>query len=287
MRKATNVTLLSALLILSCFAGLSGCTFQSDLDGARCDEPGAARGNQKCVGGWWRLVDAAAPSGRDASHTSDSTEPDIGSETRRSSPSDSSGSDTFGSDTSGPDTYGDTGRGGDDGECIRSCGGRECGPDGCGGWCGSCGEDEKCVGGSCECPEPSCGDRECGSVANACGGSKDCGDCGEDASCEGGSCVCDDPCSGRECGSATNACTSGSRNCGDCSQFGSKFTCDDGQCECEPNCAGDYCGGPDGCGGTCGPPPGDDCCPGEKTSCPDSSKQVPCNNGAWKFGECN
>ena len=33
--------------------------------------------------------------------------------------------------------------------CIPSCSGRECGGDGCGGSCGSCGDEESCSSGIC------------------------------------------------------------------------------------------------------------------------------------------
>jgi hypothetical protein len=41
----------------------------------------------------------------------------------------------------------DTGSGGD--TCVRACTGRECGPDGCGGTCGTCSGGETCSGGTC------------------------------------------------------------------------------------------------------------------------------------------
>ena len=76
----------------------------------------------------------------------------------------------------------------DDGICYAECYDRQCGPDGCGGVCGSCGPGDVCDGGYCMpdmgC-DPYCGGMECGD--DGCGGS--CGDCAEGYWCEGGSCV--------------------------------------------------------------------------------------------------
>lgn len=36
--------------------------------------------------------------------------------------------------------------------CVRQCTGKTCGPDGCGGSCGSCRGDKTCQGGTCACP---------------------------------------------------------------------------------------------------------------------------------------
>lgn len=47
--------------------------------------------------------------------------------------------------------------------CVRRCGGKTCGPDGCGGSCGSCKGDKTCQGGTCACRA---GEIEC--PANAC-----------------------------------------------------------------------------------------------------------------------
>ncbi len=53
-------------------------------------------------------------------------------------------------------------------ECVPSCEGRECGPDGCGGVCGQCVRGLSCsLEGACECV-PDCGARHCG--ADGCGG---------------------------------------------------------------------------------------------------------------------
>jgi len=82
--------------------------------------------------------------------------------------------------------------------CAPVCDGRECGPDGCGGTCGSCQGNQLCVDGSCGCV-PDCQGRECGS--DGCGGT--CGTCGA-GPCDdqSGHCLGDRPnCNGKECGS--------------------------------------------------------------------------------------
>jgi hypothetical protein len=79
--------------------------------------------------------------------------------------------------------------------CQPVCGGRQCGPDGCGGLCGTCPPGERCnQDGRCEPPcLPSCTGRECG--PDGCGGS--CGACPPGAWCdELGRChqTCQDEC---------------------------------------------------------------------------------------------
>ena len=94
-----------------------------------------------------------------------------------------------------------------DGRCQPACEGRACGPDGCGGSCGACGEGEGCVGGSCcspDCAERSCGGDGCGGRCGACG-------CGE--ACLEGACVfsaCDGiTCGDDGCGGSCGACQAG------------------------------------------------------------------------------
>ena len=96
--------------------------------------------------------------------------------------------------------------------CEPLCEGLECGPDGCGGDCGTCplAAPQCNAQGLCEVEcIPDCEERECG--ADGCGG--DCGTCPEIAPL--------------------------------CNALGK---CD---MECDPNCDGKDCGD-DGCGGTCG-----------------------------------
>lgn len=54
-----------------------------------------------------------------------------------------------------------------DTDCVPNCAGKACGPDGCGGSCGSCKPNEVCQQGSCICI-PNCANRECG--PDGCGG---------------------------------------------------------------------------------------------------------------------
>ena len=75
-----------------------------------------------------------------------------------------------------------------DGECCPpDCEGKECGDDGCGGWCGWCpGLQDVCTDGLCPCV-PDCEGKECGD--DGCEGS--CGDCsGPPLECVGGVCDC-------------------------------------------------------------------------------------------------
>lgn len=162
--------------------------------------------------------------------------------------------------------------------CTPSCGDDECGSDGCGGQCGSCGEREQCVAGECVGCTPACDGKECGS--DGCGGS--CGTCDANSTCSAGQCRpnCAPECAGRECGpdgcggacgpgcavgelcvsglceSCTPSCTG--RVCGDdgcggsCGECEGGASCVAGACAaCEPSCADKVCGD-DGCGGVCG-----------------------------------
>lgn len=137
-------------------------------------------------------------------------------------------------------------------DCVQECAGKECGPDGCGGFCGLCSNYGECSPeGTCEPCQPDCEGKECG--PDGCGGwcSGPIGECyltcGK--ACVDGVCVVD-PC--------------GSKECGDDGCGGSCGTCPDGEsclggaC-CMPDCEGKSCGN-DGCGGSCGNcPPGAGC----------------------------
>ena len=111
------------------------------------------------------------------------------------------------------------------GSCTRSCDpAAECGPDGCGGTCGTCGPSEACEDGACvptgPCV-PACAGRACGE--DGCGGS--CGACGGGKSCVDGQCVdgpCTPNCADKACGD--DGCGG---SCGGCS--GSEI-CTDGDC---------------------------------------------------------
>jgi len=76
--------------------------------------------------------------------------------------------------------------------CTPDCNGKECGDNGCGGMCGTCGEGWICKDGVCQedvpC-EPNCLNKECGD--NGCG--NPCGSCGIDQKCSpSGMCVAED-----------------------------------------------------------------------------------------------
>jgi DNA-binding beta-propeller fold protein YncE/predicted outer membrane lipoprotein len=64
--------------------------------------------------------------------------------------------------------------------CTRSCSGKQCGSDGCGGSCGSCSGNRTCNGqGQCVC-NPNCRGKTCGD--DGCGGS--CGSCVASEECD-------------------------------------------------------------------------------------------------------
>ena len=63
--------------------------------------------------------------------------------------------------------------------CSQECEGKDCGPDGCGGSCGSCGGGEVCLDGVCclkQCEGKNCGPDGCGSSCGACQGVEFCMD---------------------------------------------------------------------------------------------------------------
>jgi hypothetical protein len=122
------------------------------------------------------------------------------------------------------------------GGCVPSCEGRECGPDGCGGSCGTCPKSAPiCSYGFCEprCT-PECKGRECGD--DRCGGS--CGTCPQATPlCVQGICQadCTGDCTDRECGS------DGCR--GSCGQCPEGFACRDGLCQEGSGASGGKAGG--------------------------------------------
>ncbi len=118
---------------------------------------------------------------------------------------------------------------------------KECGDDGCGGSCGSCAQGQVCTASNL-CCTLQCNNRECG--PNGCGGS--CGTCGPGFKCNTGMGICEvciPQCSGKQCGD--DGCGS---VCGTCSD--GQVCLANGTC-CTPDCAGKNCGD-DGCGGSCG-----------------------------------
>ncbi|MBL6975654.1 MAG: hypothetical protein ISR64_07990 [Deltaproteobacteria bacterium] len=84
--------------------------------------------------------------------------------------------------------------------CTPDCVGKECGPDGCGGFCGTCAQGYCDAAGMCQtvcvpdCVGKECGPDGCGTV---CGDT----DCAEGTSCQGGVCeACTPYCDGKQCG---------------------------------------------------------------------------------------
>jgi hypothetical protein len=157
--------------------------------------------------------------------------------------------------------------------CVSDCDGRECGPDGCGGECGTCPPQHTCDGaGQCECVPLSCEalGYACGSWEDGCGGATgECGTCPPQHTCDGaGQCECVPlTCEalGYACGSWEDGCGGATGECGTCPP---QHTCDGaGQCECVPlscEALGYACGSwEDGCGGAtgeCGPCAAGDLC---------------------------
>ncbi len=69
--------------------------------------------------------------------------------------------------------------------CVPACAGKNCGDDGCGGVCGTCGGGRVCLGGSCDCPNGTtvcsgvCTDTQtdeanCGTCGTACAATEVC-----------------------------------------------------------------------------------------------------------------
>ena len=128
--------------------------------------------------------------------------------------------------------------------CTPKCDNKICGPNGCGGNCGTCPEGKSCSqdGTSCNCVA-ACAGKVCG--PDGCDGN--CGSCPEGKSCspDGTSCNCVAACAGKVCG--PDGCNG---NCGTCPV---EQSCDPtGKCvDCPKQCDNKVCGS-DGCGGVCG-----------------------------------
>ncbi len=185
------------------------------------------------------------------------------------------GGDGVGGDVS-PDGAEITGDGALPDACEADCGGKVCGPDGCGGSCGDCGAGYDCSleGDSCaEDCEILCEGLECG--ASGLDDECDCGGCDDENACTddycgGGTCIydpldqiCDDgdPCTiGDWC--VEGACTATDKDCDDKNPCTDDSCGDDGECQHVDNTVGcdddDPCTGPDVCAaGTCDGPPKD------------------------------
>jgi hypothetical protein len=105
--------------------------------------------------------------------------------------------------------------------CAPACASKNCGPDGCGGSCGSCsGGNYYCDGTqTCQCT-PNAGCVSGGGVGNVCGADDGCG----------GPCTCDGA-NGESCGTNNICCHNDTQYC---------FT--NGDC-CSNNCVGNACQG--------------------------------------------
>lgn len=71
--------------------------------------------------------------------------------------------------------------------CLPSCGGRDCGDDGCGGSCGGCGADAACEGGACVAAVKYCG-APCTQVSDCLAPDPPPGYGAENFACVGGAC---------------------------------------------------------------------------------------------------
>ncbi len=201
--------------------------------------------------------------------------------------------------------------------CEPSCAAKECGDDGCGGVCGTCGGEEICVAGQCTAPEcvPVCENKECGD--DGCGGL--CGSCDPGFSCnskgvcESDSPVCEPSCDGKDCGDdgcggLCGSCVDGQscndkgqcvetgcqpqcdgkvcgdNGCGDvCGLCDAGDLCEEGLCvpaPCQPQCDGKVCGD-DGCGGSCGA-----CADGQLCSDAGECEKVDGCGGLTYLGAC-
>jgi len=120
-------------------------------------------------------------------------------------------------------------------ECLPSCTGKECGEDGCGGWCGFCPEGYDCDDGVCVCI-PDCSGKECG--PDGCGNL--CGKCPPAFECmPWGKCECTPDCVAKECGDDGCGGTCGFCEPDDefCTENGSciSIICQPGAMECDGN----------------------------------------------------
>lgn len=150
-----------------------------------------------------------------------------------------------------------------DPDCRPDCTGKQCGPDGCSGTCGTCrGGDAAiagvCVNGTCQSGcTPDCAGKNCG--PDGCGGS--CGVCphGYDA-CENGQCIvsCTPDCQGKQCGpdgcgGSCGTCPRG-KTCNAAGHCTSSNYCGDGNCTGNEDC--------NNCISDCGCPPNHYCTTG-------------------------
>ena len=119
--------------------------------------------------------------------------------------------------------------------CSPQCIGKECGPDGCNGYCGYCQDGFDCDSGKCVCIA-NCASKECG--PDGCGGV--CGMCAPNFVCtDYGKCKCTPDCVNKDCGG--DGCGGGCGSCPpgqECTINGSCLPagdCQPGMMECDGN----------------------------------------------------
>ena len=160
--------------------------------------------------------------------------------------------------------------------CEPECDGKECGEDGCGGFCGECPEETfECIDGICECPGEEC--------AESC--------CPAGHVCAEGDVCCEAQCQDKECG--PDGCGGQCGYCSDGDVCNGVETCVDGTCEqgepkeCDDknSCTDDSCDPQEGCqnvNNTAGCDDGDactaddlcstgECVPGSAIDCDDGN----------------
>ena len=120
-------------------------------------------------------------------------------------------------------------------DCVPYCTGKECGADGCGGWCGFCPDGYDCDNGKCACI-PDCANKECGS--DGCGNI--CGACPPNFACTPwGKCDCTPDCVNKACGN--DGCGGSCGFCAPiqeyCTENGNciPFNCNPGEMVCDGN----------------------------------------------------
>jgi hypothetical protein len=111
--------------------------------------------------------------------------------------------------------------------CTRSCAGKACGPDGCGGSCGPCDGNESCQSGICTTLSPTCTD----GIKNGSESDVDCG--GSCPGCtEGQTCASRNDCAGALCHTVLHTCQTCTPETFDCGSDA------DGSCVCDTTVQG-------------------------------------------------
>ncbi len=147
-----------------------------------------------------------------------------GSEKKITDPPDDQGTGTGNPTGTGTSTGGNTG-----GNCDATCGSKQCGPDGCGGFCGicqpgtACDPTGMCSAVSCKpkCEHKACGPDTCGGFCGVCPTGQSCNGAG---ACTDGNGGCVPKCDDKECGDD---------GCGNlCGKCGPGKVCDEGKGQC-------------------------------------------------------